>query len=708
MKWDDAGSIFGQIIEVLPSITDTAALRTKGYELAGRKLQTVERDAKQIGNIMAPIANDDFQTENELFYSPTLNKIFIVHFGSPSSTKITSFDLAEATYGTTQNFTVPSYNLNTTKAFFTGTKILVYPNFIFDCAAGTSVAFPANSCAGNTATKAQVWTGSKLISYSPTGGFTFDPATNVYTCIQHPTANIYYPGMSATWTGSVVAYYGGYLTVSGNKVSVDAGRTYNPTTNTWDDIAAGGPRVHDHSAVWVGSEIMFIGGKLDNSTTYNIGQNSRYNPSTFTWNISYPDIFTTANSKSVTSNNKVFLFNVRRSGSKKILDSYFDISSKTWQFYTTVYKHFNEANTTPVAVNNAILYFTDHTQTCIRSSYAYRLETSGAPNIVPEWNTNVFTNASKAAKGKYVLVHGTTGSWLLNTDTRQWKKTSATNAPTGYYLQIIKPIEGSNKFMLWGGLNVGTYVPSGAIYDISSDTWTPVSTINAPTEDSKCSMGNGYAIFWGPTNRKIYTFATNTWTNISTTNAPTTTFPPSWYIDKFISASASGIDFYNPVTNVWVNANINTSFSGPFWTGKFMCDFVNNSIPKVYNASTNEVKIFDDSEADNLTGTSSAFMYNENSLVLVNAEEDLAEVFDFNEDKINYVPIKTTFGNNFFFASDVFLLPNNKHLILSTLNSVCTMEGGYLEDIESLRYIDNTVSNITASYKLKTLVYKRK
>jgi hypothetical protein len=709
MKWDDAGSIFGQIIEVLPSITDTAALRTKGYELAGRKLQTVERDAKQIGNIMAPIANDDFQTENELFYSPTLNKIFIVHFGSPSSTKITSFDLAEATYGTTQNFTVPSYNLNTTKAFFTGTKILVYPNFIFDCAAGTSVAFPANSCAGNTATKAQVWTGSKLISYSPTGGFTFDPATNVYTCIQHPTANIYYPGMSATWTGSVVAYYGGYLTVSGNKVSVDAGRTYNPTTNTWDDIAAGGPRVHDHSAVWSGSEVLFLGGTEDNGTPFSKGHLSTYNPSTFVWNVSFSDISTNPKSKAILQNNKIFFFNVSSLGVKKLLPSYFNVTSKTLQSYTTDYKHLNELSAAPVAVNNAIIYFTDHlTSGCVRTNYAYKLETSSTINIVPEWNVNVFTNAFKAIKGKHVLVQGQKGSWLLNTDTNQWKKTSSVNMPTPYFGQDVKAIVNSNKFMVWGGLNGSTYVKSGAIYDITSNTWTAVSTVNAPTESTNSSMGNGYAIFWDPTNRKLYNFATNTWTDISTTNAPTINYAPYWYNDKFISASASGIDFYNPTTNIWVNANLNTSFGGKLWTGKFIVEYFSEATKKVYNAETNEIKMVDFSEADNFFEfTKKTFVYDENRIIVANDQEDLAEVIDLTNNNVSYIPIKITNFNGTYGNSEVFKLPNGKSLLLDELNSLCNGPS-FIEPIESLNYLNNTVSNITASYKLKTLVYKRK
>ncbi|MEO1628111.1 MAG: hypothetical protein AAFV25_23380, partial [Bacteroidota bacterium] len=106
---------------------------------------------------------------------------------------------------------------------------------------------------------------------------------------------------------------------------------------------------------------------------------------------------------------------------------------------------------------------------------------------------------------------------------------------------VIRPIRSGkptpstgDKLIIWGGLvssGRGTVSNEGALYDIATDTWTSMSTINAPSPRRGFnSVWTGdKMIVWGGrpggsgaflTDGGIYDPATDTWTSMSTTNAP--------------------------------------------------------------------------------------------------------------------------------------------------------------------------------------------
>jgi hypothetical protein len=698
MKWDDASSFLGQIIEVSPSIADTAVLRTKGFGLVGNKTQTVNRNGIQLGNVVThPNNNQLVDSNGEIFYSSALNKLFIVY---SQSNKITTFDLADATYGNKQDIITANYDLANTKAHFTGTKILIYPFFVFDCASGTTSTFPSNPCSGVTVTPSQVWTGTKLIVYGPTFGFTYTLSTNTYTCIQAPGGNVYYPKNSTTWTGSVVVFYGGYLTVSGNKVSVDIGVTYNPNTNVWDDIAAGGPRIHGHNAVWTGTEILITGGTRDTGTDYGFSQDNTYNPTTFSWNTGYTPnmqtLRTKANTKSIVSNNKIFYFNVAGGTEySKLFNYYFNIPSKTWVLYTTPFKHTNGTlNTSPVAISNTILYFSNMDARCSLSAFGHILETT-TPYIMPAWNANIFTNLPKVNNNQYLMVMGNLGAaWLYNSDNSRWTKTSSTNLPTDRTSHIVKAIGGSNKFLVWGGVSGSTFLRNGAIYNATNNTWTAMSTSNAPTENLQCAMGDGTAMFWGTNSGKIYNIVSDSWTNISTTNAPVISGTIMWYDFKYIHVSNSGIKYYIPSTNTWLNGN---SEARPGqWTGKYI---VGGGL--VFNAETEELKKLDFTDIDNYLGYNIIRVYDENSLVFIE-DNTKAEVLNLSTGVVKFLPINITSSEPQ--NSELFKVSSTKYLLLGNIKT-STCDDEYLE---SIKFLDNTTSSVIEPLNLKTLVYKKK
>jgi hypothetical protein len=712
MKWGDAGSIFGQVIEVSPWLADTAALRTSGYKLIGDKTQIVNKGGKQIGNtIYHPNGNFFYEHESEIFFSLTLNKLFIV---GKTGSGISTFDLNDATYGNRESFATVNYDLTNTKALFTGSKIMIYPYFIFDCATGASQPFPVNSCSGITVTKAQVWTGSKLILYGPTGGFKYDHVTGTFTCIETLTGNLYRPGCSATWTGNLVIFYGGYITVSGNKISADGGLTYNPTTNLWDDIPVGGPRVHNHNAIWTGSEILFLGGQLDNYTTYGNSQSNLYNPVSFAWNVGFTPnldgIGSLENTKSIISNNKIFCFGVTTNGSlsgaKKVHNKFFDIPTRTWVNFTPSYSHkYENYSVLPVAIPNSILYFSnsDPTNRCGGSALAHLLETASTPSIMPAWNANIFTESPKINNGKYVLVVGNLGAgWLYNSDNSRWIKTNSTNLPSNRTNHFFKPIEGSNKFLIWGGLNGTSFLQNGAIYNISSNTWTPISVSNAPTENLPGAIGNGKVLFWGTSSGKIYDIATNTWTNVSNVNAPTSVGSFESFGNKFIHSSTNGIKYYFPTTNTWTDEPISQVIYNGKKAGKYFYNPFN-----ALNTETNEVKLVD--FTDFITPSYLYFLkpHDELSFLKLNTEYP-SEIMNLETGVISYVRIQSNAGISANYRNnEVLRISPSKLLLLGGVLTEFTC-GENIEGSEALQFVDNTETNVTVSLNLKTLVYKKK
>ncbi len=73
---------------------------------------------------------------------------------------------------------------------------------------------------------------------------------------------------STLWTGSEMIVFGG---VRSGFIS-NSGARYNPASDTWASLPAGGPALSDHLAVWTGTEMVVWQ-----------GTGSRYNPMTETW-----------------------------------------------------------------------------------------------------------------------------------------------------------------------------------------------------------------------------------------------------------------------------------------------------------------------------------------------------------------------------------------------------------------------------------------
>ena len=151
-----------------------------------------------------------------------------------------------------------------------------------------------------------------------------------------------------------------------------------------------------------------------------------------------------------------------------------------------------------------------------------------------------------------------------------------------------------NKMIVWGGDGGGT---SGAIYDIAFDLWSPISSDNAPSQRwgfSSVWTGEGSAsynkkiIVWGGfsgsaplADGAIYDPDANTWTTLSTSNAPSARMYHSgiWTGDKMFIWGGDGTSqsggAYDPVYSTWgpittISAPDARLYHTGIWTGTEM------------------------------------------------------------------------------------------------------------------------------------------
>ena len=153
----------------------------------------------------------------------------------------------------------------------------------------TALAGAPSTRAGHSA----VWTGTEMIIWGGhTGnndfqdGGRFNPSTNAWSSLSTSGAPAARRGHSAVWTGTEMIVWGGIEDV-GNTFYQDGGR-FNPSSNTWIPLTQNGtlPTArYEHSAVWTGTEMIVWGGggSVLSHGSYTYQDGGRFNPSSNTW-----------------------------------------------------------------------------------------------------------------------------------------------------------------------------------------------------------------------------------------------------------------------------------------------------------------------------------------------------------------------------------------------------------------------------------------
>ena len=428
-----------------------------------------------------------------------------------------------------------------------------------------------------------VWTGQEMILWSRQNSGVSDPP---YAARYNPTANSWQTlpripgdpqlpesGFSWVWSGTEAVLWGGGVDSIPRNYS---GYKFNPSTSTWTALAtAGAPeRRTGHVAAFVGSDMVIWGGVGEMTppamTPPQYLNGGRYNPTTNTW-ASIPAIGSPSNRQShtVTAAGSQLLvwggvgYNAMGMSPFKFLKNggSLDPATGTW---TTL------SNGSPAPRSGHSMIWT------------------GTEMIV--WGGTIGTSSTS---GDPAFADGA----RFNPTSGVWTSLPTLNAPSSRWDHSA--VWTGTEMIIWGGQNVSTSGPTaqvfntGARYNPTTNTWSPVSVLSAPSARSAHSaVWTGMEmLIWGGTidgswmgidTGARYNPANDTWTPITQIGAPSARkdHPAIWTGSEMIiwNDYAPINARYRPATDTWVSmASVPSGFLAPsnfkqsaFWTGSEM------------------------------------------------------------------------------------------------------------------------------------------
>src|SRR5207237_429157 len=158
--------------------------------------------------------------------------------------------------------------------------------------------------------------------------------------------------------------------------------------------------------------------------------------------------------------------------------------------------------------------------------------------LLPLQLSSLSSNQGHLLKGGFMVIRRMllcfvlvmTGSVVL---ADSWLPISTVDAPTARaaHSAVFTRIDGTDHMIVWGGQDspMIPFANTGAIYDPFADSWSPTTTVGAPSaRDGHTSIWTGsQMLVWGGislgnyvNDGAFYDPRTDTWTPISTTNAP--------------------------------------------------------------------------------------------------------------------------------------------------------------------------------------------
>jgi hypothetical protein len=172
------------------------------------------------------------------------------------------------------------------------------------------------------------------------------------------------------------------------------------------------------------------------------------------------------------------------------------------------------------------------------------LPTNSAPDA-REYHSAVWTGSKMIIWGG----NGGPGKLVLNTGAaydptnHSWSPVSQTGAPSARHSHDA--VWTGSKMIVWGGYDGTAEASGGGIYDPATDTWSAMTTVGEPARRLLFSAlwnGKTMVIFGGLTNNTpisqgaAFDPATNTWTNLPTSGQPSPRFNHSalWIGDRII------------------------------------------------------------------------------------------------------------------------------------------------------------------------------
>jgi N-acetylneuraminic acid mutarotase len=160
------------------------------------------------------------------------------------------------------------------------------------------------------------------------------------------------------------------------------------------------------------------------------------------------------------------------------------------------------------------------------------ISSTGAPSA-RDGMTALWTGTEMVIWGGHDNVNLLNTGALYNPTTDTWRPMATANAPTARTWTYF-PVWTGTELIVWGGanLNLSTTFNTGARYNPTTDTWTPMSTTGAPSGRNRASMiwtGKEMVMFGGATGAGSGTYVNtgarynpdnDTWTTMTITGAP--------------------------------------------------------------------------------------------------------------------------------------------------------------------------------------------
>jgi N-acetylneuraminic acid mutarotase len=345
-------------------------------------------------------------------------------------------------------------------------------------------------------------------------------------------------GHTAVWTGSRMIVWGGFAGYFGPYLNT--GGRYDPVADVWQPtslVNAPAGRTQ-HSAVWTGSLMIVWGGA--NGGTFNTG--ARYDPSTDVWS---PTSTTGAPASR-------FMHSAVWTGSLMIVWGGRDVVAaefNTGGRYDPVADSWTPTSTlnAPSARSGHAAIWTGSVMVVWGSFFYYENIEARYDPVADTWTPMSLVGAPMTRRqftavwtGHDVIIWGgfnNAGQTIyFNSGARYdpvddtWTNLSSVNAPAGRYLHTA--VWTGDRMIVWGGSNDHSTFNDGGRYDVEHDSWTPTSTGGAPaarTDHTAIWTGSAMVV-WGGYGESLlnsggaYDPAIDSWSETPVTGSPA----PRW------------------------------------------------------------------------------------------------------------------------------------------------------------------------------------
>jgi hypothetical protein len=422
-----------------------------------------------------------------------------------------------------------------------------------------------------------VWTGSKMIIWggavgtpgfqqNVNSGATYDPVMNVWkaTRIDNSSTTVTDGAPfsrfnhTAVWssTASRMVIWGGNLnTPGGLTVSTNTGGIYDPEMDKWTATATtGAPETRtDHVAVSTGGTMIVFGGFNNNGSPIATGGilNVSGNSWTATQTTGAPLLFSPA---AAWSGTELIIWGSLSGSTAAAGGARYNPTANSWTTLPTANQPSLRTGHTAVWTGTEFIVWggREALASAVNTGGRYNPTTNawtptstvGAPSG-RELHTAVFTteytDPANTNATKYMIVWGGLGGGRQGgrydpaTDT--WNAVAMPNITAPEARENHTAINTGTEMIVWGGTSFGTQVSTGGRYNFATNTWTPTSTVGAPTyvegtgQTALTLSPFGHTAIWTGTEMIIwggrtnvggrYNPLTDTWT--ATRVAPTTT-----------------------------------------------------------------------------------------------------------------------------------------------------------------------------------------